>query len=340
MRATQGLLCSAVVLSALGCGDSSGPKAGPPANLGVVNQASVDQIAVIGTPTPLPLSVLVTDATNRPVSGAAVTFAVAPGGGTLSTAAATTDANGIASATWTLGPTFGKKTATATVQGLAVVTFTATAIAPDAGVLAFNLVDPSNDTIPPDTDTIEFDRAIDVLSVQGIFKRDSLILTITFASPVAFGSHPNSLAGFVEFDIDDNADTGFGPLSNQYGASANAAVEYALFLDGETGTSIGGVLNIVGNTITPVSASYPGNTIVIHIPMSLLGGDDGNFTIVGVLGSFDRATDFFPNTGAALARRSLGASFTVRSSRSAPILTSPLEQAGWHPTSRDYLQAR
>jgi hypothetical protein len=41
--------------------------------------------------------------------------------------------------------------------------------------------------------------------------------------------------------------------------------------------------------------------------MSALGGDDGNFGVVGVIGTFDRATDVFPNSGQTTARRSLRA---------------------------------
>jgi hypothetical protein len=302
---------SLMLATALGCsGDSSGPKAGPPTNLGVLNQASVNQQGVIGTAAPLPLSVVVTDASNRPVSGVVVTYGIAPGAGTLSSATATTDGNGVGSVTWTLGTTFAPRTVTATVQGLAVITFTANAIAPDAGVPAFNLVDPAGDTVAAPIDTVPFSKGIDVLSVQGVFKRDSLILTMTFAAPVTFGSTDSSLAGFIEFDIDDNPTTGFFPLSLRYGSTANVGVEYDLFFNGESGSSIAGMLNIRTNVLTPVVASYPANTIVARIPMSLLGNDDGNFTIVGIIGN-DHPSDILPNSGATLVRRSLGTSFTL-----------------------------
>ncbi|HEY8166105.1 MAG TPA: hypothetical protein VIF83_11185 [Gemmatimonadaceae bacterium] len=314
MRSFTSALSLSAVFTAIACSDSSGPKAGPPANLGVVNQASLNQTAVIGTATSLPLSVVVSDASSRPLSGVLVTFAVATGGGTLSATTQTTDANGVASVTWTLGNTFGIKTVTASVTGLPVVAFNTIAIAPDAGVLAFNLVDPANDTIPPPADTGTYAKGIDVLSVQGIFKRDSLIVTITFARPVEFGSGQDALVGYLEFDIDDNAATGQPVYSNFFGASANAAIEYVVLMYGETGTSIYGVLDYRPNVLTAVSASYPANSLVVRIPMRLLGDDDGNFTIVGVVGN-DRPTDFFPNSGSSLVRRSLGTSFTMRSSR-------------------------
>ena len=75
---------------------------------------------------------LVTDAYNNPVSGVAVTFAVASGGGSVTGASATTNASGIATVgSWTLGTTAGANTLTATSAGLtgSPVTFTATGTA-------------------------------------------------------------------------------------------------------------------------------------------------------------------------------------------------------------------
>jgi adhesin/invasin len=75
-------------------------------------------------------SVKVTDAHGNPVAGVAVSFAVASGGGTITGATATTNASGVAAVgSWTLGPSEGSNTLTATAAGLSgsPVTFTATA---------------------------------------------------------------------------------------------------------------------------------------------------------------------------------------------------------------------
>jgi adhesin/invasin len=90
------------------------------------------QTATAGTAVATAPSVLVTDAYNNPVSGIAVTFAVASGGGTVTTTAATTNATGVATCgSWTLGTTAGANTLTATRAGLtgSPVTFTATGVA-------------------------------------------------------------------------------------------------------------------------------------------------------------------------------------------------------------------
>ena len=74
-----------------------------------------------------PFVVEVRDQNGNPLEGATVTFAVTGGGGTLSSTTATTDANGRAAATLTLGREPETVTVVATVAGLDPVTFTATA---------------------------------------------------------------------------------------------------------------------------------------------------------------------------------------------------------------------
>ena len=73
-----------------------------------------------------PFVVSVLDQNGSAFAGAVVRFSVAAGGGTLSSTTATTDANGRARSTLTLGSEPGTNTVTATVEGLEPVTFTAT----------------------------------------------------------------------------------------------------------------------------------------------------------------------------------------------------------------------
>jgi hypothetical protein len=95
----------------------------------IAANAGNGQSAVVNTAVTTPPSVLVKDANNNPVNGVSVTFAVATGGGSVSGGSATTGANGIASVgSWTVGPTAGSNTLTATSGTLtgSPVTFTAT----------------------------------------------------------------------------------------------------------------------------------------------------------------------------------------------------------------------
>ena len=73
-----------------------------------------------------PLVVLVSDDDGAAMAGMVVSFAVTAGGGTLSAATATTDANGRAATRLTLGSEPGTNTVSATVEGLEPRIFTAT----------------------------------------------------------------------------------------------------------------------------------------------------------------------------------------------------------------------
>src|SRR5439155_9326893 len=87
-------------------------------------------------------SVIVREANGNPVAGVSVTFAVASCGGTVSpTTPVTTGANGIAAVTsWTLGPTVGPNSLTATASRLpgSPETFTATGTTPAASSIPLN----------------------------------------------------------------------------------------------------------------------------------------------------------------------------------------------------------
>ena len=74
-----------------------------------------------------PLVAVVTNADGIPVAGVAVDFAVTAGGGTLSGTQSTTDSQGVAFTSLTLGPIPGIDTVTATASGLtgSPLTFTA-----------------------------------------------------------------------------------------------------------------------------------------------------------------------------------------------------------------------
>jgi plastocyanin len=120
---------AAVILGTLlsGCGGDSGT---PPSTISIAKTAGEGQDGVVGQPLAGPLTVTVTDA-GAASAGTTVTWATTSGG-SLQPTSAPTDANGIASTTWTLGTTSGSQTVTATVSGANTpATFTATA-APDA----------------------------------------------------------------------------------------------------------------------------------------------------------------------------------------------------------------
>lgn len=117
-----GLTAASAQSIALAAGPAATIQSGSPTAL----QATVNT-AVSSAP-----SVIVKDAGGNPVSGVAVTFAIANTAGSLTTPTQNTNANGVATVgSWTLPKTAGQYTLGATATGVSGngVTFTATAIA-------------------------------------------------------------------------------------------------------------------------------------------------------------------------------------------------------------------
>src|SRR5438128_1915844 len=118
----------------------------------IAANSPTSQTAPAGTAVSSPPSVLVKDANGNPVAGVAVTFAVAPGNGTITGGSQTTNASGVATVgSWTLSPTAGQNTLTATSGTLSgsPVTFTATGTAGAAATIAAN--SPPTQTAPAGT---------------------------------------------------------------------------------------------------------------------------------------------------------------------------------------------
>ncbi len=96
---------------------------------GIRQVRGTGQTAVHGTTLPKALSARVVDAFGLPVPGVSLTFTVTGGGGNLSgqtTQTVTTNGDGLAEVTWTLGPSAGANTVSATGAGLNTLFFSAT----------------------------------------------------------------------------------------------------------------------------------------------------------------------------------------------------------------------
>jgi hypothetical protein len=98
----------------------------PPAATVVAKTSGDAQDGIVGQPLAKVIQVLVTES-NVPLPGATVTWLPEISDGVFTPASTPTDANGLASTVWTLGPYQGIQIATVSVTGssLAVVKFTA-----------------------------------------------------------------------------------------------------------------------------------------------------------------------------------------------------------------------
>jgi hypothetical protein len=127
---TVGAVLAAAVLSS--CSDNNNAPSGGGTAAAVAVAVAPAATSQVATAIEGP-SVVVTDAGGQPVSGVLVTFTVT-GGGAVQFPIATSDSAGIASAGfWQIGPKVGPNIVTATVEGLAPVTFT---VASQAGPAA------------------------------------------------------------------------------------------------------------------------------------------------------------------------------------------------------------
>lgn len=127
MRTTR-LASSILMLASLAAchdlfgGGSDKPKAGA-----IAAATTPPATAAVGSQ--VPLAVKVTTSSGQAVTGTAVQWNVTGGGGSITPASSTTDASGVATATWTLGNTAGTQTAVASFDAAHTVTFTITATA-------------------------------------------------------------------------------------------------------------------------------------------------------------------------------------------------------------------
>src|SRR5437879_8932230 len=115
------------VVGALSCGGDGGGTTppGPPVDL---LKAGDNQSWYFNNPLPTALSVTAVDVDGRAVPGVIITWAVASGGGVVAPTQSTTDANGVASTTDSVGGS--SQTIHATFSGLpGPVTFTVIAMA-------------------------------------------------------------------------------------------------------------------------------------------------------------------------------------------------------------------
>jgi hypothetical protein len=103
------------------------PPPPPPSTLTLVSGDG--QTAEPGTTLSAPIVVMAADASGHALPNRAVTFTVTSGGGSVSPTAATTDVNGRAQTTWTLGATAGMQTLNVSAPAVTstVVTVSATA---------------------------------------------------------------------------------------------------------------------------------------------------------------------------------------------------------------------
>jgi len=114
----------------------------PPPPSALTATSDIAPVGTVGETLSAPLTVRVVDAAGSPVDRAVVTFTVAEGGGVVTPAFDTTDAQGVASTSWRLGERTVAQRVTAAVAGVSgTVNFVATARAGAPSVIAVSAGD-------------------------------------------------------------------------------------------------------------------------------------------------------------------------------------------------------
>src|SRR5205814_1012477 len=248
------------------------------------------QTAPAGSAVPIAPSVIVTDAFANPVSGVSVTFAPGPGSGSVTGAAQTTDASGIAAVgSWTLGPTAGQNTLTAASGSLSgsPVTFTANGTAGTATQLVFS-VQPST---TPAGAAITPAVQVTALDAQG-----NTATGFTGNVTLAIGTNPGT--GTLGGTLTHAAVGGVATFANL--AIDKVGTGYTLTATG-AGTATSAAFNITAGTATQLVFSVQPSTTpagaAITPAVQVTAQDAQGNTATGFTGNVTVAIGTNPSTG-------------------------------------------
>lgn len=163
-----------------------------------VTASGSGQTAVINTGFTNPLQATVTDTYGNPISGATVNFTVPTTGasGTVATATATTNANGVATTTVTANGTVGAYAATGVVTGLTNASYTLTNVANLASIPATIAVI-NNTSNQSTTINTPFTNPLQVL-VSNNTGAPLANTPVTFTLPSAIGTSASTLTVFTD----------------------------------------------------------------------------------------------------------------------------------------------
>jgi len=253
-QAPRSMLTALFLASALAACGGEDPIAPPvPTTLAAAFTTSASGTAG-GAATPLPI-VIVRDQRGDPMAGVQVAFSVTGGGGTITGAVQTTDANGVAAlGAWTLGATAGTNTVAATSGSLASVIFTA------AGAAGPPL---SATKTAGDDQTATVDVRVPIpprVIVKDIHGNVVPGVTVNFA--VIFAA-PNAMAG--------GSVSNAAPVTNEFG---EASVEWTLARLAGTNRLTATVSGLPVVTFTAMGTPGPVAVVDVHpISFGILIGD-------------------------------------------------------------------
>lgn len=168
---------------------------------------------------------------------------------------------------------------------------------PDAvrGSFQYQFSDPVGDTMPPPANVRQ--RALDVARFDVGLTTDSIFIRVLFTGPISRWSQmsQNSIDGFIDFDFDDNARTGYPAATQEFGAvDAQMGVESFISLrdDGN-----GHLLRRDGLSAEwrNVDVTFDERSLTVRFARADVGETDGTFRVSAMVGGTNRRiTDLVP----------------------------------------------
>lgn len=168
----------------------------------------------------------------------------------------------------------------------------------NSGGFQHSFSDPVGDTLPPPTNV--FNRALDVEGLDVGLTTDSIFVRLRFTSPISRWSSMslNSIDGFIDFDFDDNPNTGFISATEEFGGvNAQMGVETYISLRDD---GAGAMLRRVGDTEEwrELRVQFSERSFTVRFSRADVGETDGIFRISALIGGTNREiTDLVPSNG-------------------------------------------
>ncbi len=282
------------------CGDTLGPD-----DIAAIRiSAGNGQTAAAGTELPVRPAVQAVDDGGQPIPGVSISFTVVEGGGAVSPAVATTDQNGIADVSWTLGPEPGEHVLRASTGRLATqLTFTTTGVVGPAAIIEQQAGDQQTATAGRPVATRPAVRVTDqvgnpVVGVEVTFAVASGGGQIIGASTVT-GS--TGVATLLEWIL------GPDPGPNTLTASAEGLTPATLTATGVPGPAIVTIVGGDGQTaVAGTTLPTPPAVLVTDARGKPVSQVAVAFTVVGGGGSVSSGTATTDDAGMAVVQWTLG----------------------------------
>ena len=158
--------------------------------------------------------------------------------------------------------------------------------------------DPVGDTMPPPTNV--FNRALDVDGLDVGLTAESIFVRVRFTSPISpwSGGALNSIDGFMDFDFDDNPNTGYISATEEFGGvNAQMGVETYISLRDD---GFGVMRRRVGDTEEwrDVRVQFAERSFTVRFSRADVTETDGVFRVSAMIGGMNREiTDLVPSNG-------------------------------------------